>query len=245
MLIKELSLEIKAICSDLKSPTYRCILLITAVLLVLEYFGWQGPFHRIFAPALKKTASWNELKLLAQAYTTLSFWLLFIIVPTIVLKVFKIQTKLEGLSFPSFKEWRPYLVFAMIMLIILSVVCSSPSFYQFYPLYRPQGFLDWFKFELIYLPQFIAVEFFFRGPLLFFFHKELQRLSLILMTLPYAIIHIHKPFPEAIASIFAGIILGHFALKSKSIWPGVFLHMAVALGADFFGLFYSNTMGRW
>lgn len=245
MLIKELSLEIKAIASDFKSPSYLIIVMMTLILLILEYFGWQGPFHNIFAPGLKKNTSFHDLKLMAQAYTTASFWLLFIIIPTIVLKAFSIQRKILGLKIPVFKEWRPYILFGLIMLIILSVVCTSPSFYRFYPLYRPTGPLDWLKFELIYLPQFIAVEYFFRGPLLFFFNEKVQRLSLVIMTLPYAIIHIHKPFPEAIASIVAGIVLCHFALKSKSIWPGVLLHMTVALGADFFGLYYSGTIARW
>lgn len=245
MLLKEVSLEIKAIWSDFKTKTHLVLLLVTLIMLILEYFGWQGPFNQLIAPSLKKSHSWREIKLYSQVYTTSSFWILFIIIPTIYLKVFNIQKKLKGISIPSLTEWRPYFLFGIIMLIVLSGICSSPNFYRFYPLYRPESALDCLRFELIYLPQFVAVEFFFRGPLLFFFHDKFQRFALVLMTLPYAIIHIHKPFPEAIGSIMAGLILGHFAIKSKSIWPGVILHMIVALGADFFGLFYSGAISRW
>ena len=60
------------------------------------------------------------------------------------------------------------------------------------------------------------------------------------MVLPYALIHIHKPFPEAIGSIFAGLVLAHLALKGKSIWPGVVLHMMIAVSMDFLGLWNSG-----
>ena len=67
-----------------------------------------------------------------------------------------------------------------------------------------------------------------------------KEIAPIIMMLPYALIHIHKPFPEAIGSMFAGLILGNLALKSRSIWFGVLLHMSIALSMDFLGLFNSG-----
>ena len=61
-----------------------------------------------------------------------------------------------------------------------------------------------------------------------------------MMTLPYALIHIHKPFPESIGSIFAGIALGYLALKGRSIWPGVALHLFIAWTTDVLSLHFSN-----
>jgi membrane protease YdiL (CAAX protease family) len=131
------------------------------------------------------------------------------------------------------------------MFIALIFVCSSSDFYRFYPLFRPHGLQEWLIFEAIYLAQFVAVEFFFRGPLLFRLNQLHGPISLFIMTLPYALIHIHKPFPEALGSIIAGVILGLLSLKSKSLWPGVLLHMIIALSADSLGLFYGGDFTRW
>jgi len=38
--------------------------------------------------------------------------------------------------------------------------------------------------------------------------------------------------PETLAAIFAGLVLGILALRSRSIWGGVAIHVAVALTMD-------------
>jgi uncharacterized protein len=53
-------------------------------------------------------------------------------------------------------------------------------------------------------------------------------------------IHFHKPFPEAIGSIIGGFVLCWLALKTRSIWGGVFLHVAVALTLDVLALWRTN-----
>jgi hypothetical protein len=45
-------------------------------------------------------------------------------------------------------------------------------------------------------------------------------------------IHYHKPMPEALASIVAGIVLGEIAQRSRSIAGGVLVHASVALSMD-------------
>lgn len=42
----------------------------------------------------------------------------------------------------------------------------------------------------------------------------------------------HKPLPEAMGAIVAGVVLGWLALRTRSIWGGVLLHVAVALSMD-------------
>jgi membrane protease YdiL (CAAX protease family) len=144
------------------------------------------------------------------------------------------------LSKPKLNSFSPYGFLYIIMLPVLLFVASRPQFYQFYPLYRPLDSFDWLKFELVYLPQFFAVEFFFRGPALYIASQIKKEIAPILMMLPYALIHIHKPFPEAIGSMFAGLVLGHLALKAESIWLGVLLHISIALTMDFLGLMNSG-----
>ena len=47
-------------------------------------------------------------------------------------------------------------------------------------------------------------------------------LSIVVMTVPYTMIHFGKPMPEAIGAIFAGLILGYMALRSRSFVPESF-----------------------
>lgn len=217
----------------------------TFILLIVEYFGWQGPFHQVISPQLALSGSRHDMTFYAQIYTTLSFLTFFLFIPLLFYKTLARDLPIEGLKVPSIEGLLPYLFFAGLMFMALLIVCQDPSFYNFYPLYRPQDLKQWFLFELVYLPQFIAVEFFFRGPLLFSLKRDFNRHAIMIMTMAYALIHIHKPFPEALGSIGAGIILCHYSLKSKSVWFGVVLHMFVALTADGLGLFYSGSMARW
>jgi membrane protease YdiL (CAAX protease family) len=45
-----------------------------------------------------------------------------------------------------------------------------------------------------------------------------------------------KPMPETLGAIGAGLILGTLAMRTKSIWGGVLIHMGVALTMDVFAV---------
>lgn len=225
---------------SLRSKEAIALLMITTCMLGFEYFGWQGPFHRLMGEtSWYRMLNLNVRNFYAQIWTTISFYLMMVITPVIVLK-FLLKHNDWMISLPQKGSLKSYLILYALMFPVLYLVSLSPNFYRFYPLYRPVGINDWLLFELVYLPQFFAVEFFFRGPLLSFFEKYNPGRGVFFMVFPYALIHIHKPFPEAVGSIFAGIVLGHLALKGKSIWAGVALHMGIALSMDTLGLFQSG-----
>ena len=69
-------------------------------------------------------------------------------------------------------------------------------------------------------------------------------LSILVMTVPYTMIHFTKPMPEATAAIFAGLILGYLAVRSKSFVPGIFLHAGVALTMDLLVLWRMGALGN-
>jgi len=195
---------------------------------------------------LRSQGNLGNPKFSAQVFTTSSFILLFIFLPVVFLALTKQLKRVPmGLKFPPLKSLSPYIVISFFMFLVLAVVCKNPQFYKFYPLYRPTTWGDWFAFELVYMPQFLAVEFLFRGPILYLLKEKFEKGAEAMMTLPYALIHIHKPFPEAIGSIIAGLVLCRLSLKTKSILPGVFVHMFVALSADFFGLYYAGLISRF
>lgn len=213
----------------LKSPEMILIFTVTLAMLIIEYFGWQGVFHFHFQSVdWYRSLTQNDKFFYAQVWTTFSFFIVLVIFPSVIFKAF-LRDVDWMLRSPLKTSYSQYLLLYFIMFPVLIIAASRPQFYQFYPLYRPENAIDWLKFELVYLPQFFAIEFFFRGPALAIAAKIKKEIAVFLMMMPYALIHIHKPFPEAVGSMFAGLILGHLAMKSRSIWLGVVLHISIAL----------------
>jgi hypothetical protein len=52
------------------------------------------------------------------------------------------------------------------------------------------------------------------------------------MVVPYCMIHYGKPMAETCGAIFAGLVLGTIAMRTRSIWGGVAIHVCVALSMD-------------
>ena len=137
------------------------------------------------------------------------------------------------------KHWLLYGGMLLAMLPLVFHASTRPDFQAVYPFYRaafmaPTGaVLVW---ELAYLFQFLALEFFFRGFLAIGLGQVMGRLAVWVAAVPYCMIHFHKPLPEALAAIVAGIILGEVAQRTRSIAGGVVVHMGVALTMDLLAL---------
>ena len=88
-------------------------------------------------------------------------------------------------------------------------------------------------YELGYVAYFVGWEFLFRGWMLNGLLPRFGRAGAILIPIaPFAVMHLGKAEPEALGSIVAGIALGVLALRTRSMWYGVFVHGAVAVWMD-------------
>jgi membrane protease YdiL (CAAX protease family) len=125
-------------------------------------------------------------------------------------------------------------------------VSFSKGFLQTYPFYRlAPGEPLWPRFvvwEVIYAVQFVSLEFFFRGYLLHALRRRFGAYAIFAAMVPYCMIHFQKPVLETLGATFAGIILGFMSLKTRSVWLGACLHVAVALTMDAAALWH---MGRF
>jgi hypothetical protein len=139
-----------------------------------------------------------------------------------------------------------YVAFYLIMLPVLFWASSLESFRTFYPFYdrAGEGGAVFWLYEAGYLTQFVGVEAFFRGFLTFGLVRRFGILSIFVMTVPYTMIHFGKPMPEATAAVFAGLILGYMALRSRSFVPGVFLHAGVAITMDLLVLWRNGLLSN-
>ncbi len=118
------------------------------------------------------------------------------------------------------------------------MAARTPSFYQTYPFFKWANqstyyFLCW---ELLYALQFVSLEFFFRGYMLAGLRHKFGGSAVFVMIVPYCMIHYGKPMPETLGAIGAGIILGTLAMRTRSIWGGAAIHIAVALTMDWLAL---------
>ena len=127
-------------------------------------------------------------------------------------------------------------------------VSFREDFVAVYPFYRQahrSGF-DLLVWECLYLSQFACLEFFFRGFLLHACKPAFGANAILVMCLPYLMIHFPKPWLEATGAIFFGLFLGMLALRTRSIWGGVLVYVSIALSMDLLALLQTRGLPvRW
>ena len=238
------------------------VLLTACVMLTLQnYIFRNGSFQQV--PALlewfgaKDLADWIGRRTYAtqdRQLAQLLFWAAgsvttYVLLPTLVIRlVLRERIADYGLRFRGIlgSSWI-YLAMFLFMLGPLALASQTDAFQAKYPFYHLQpGEPFWPRlwiWEAAYTCQFFALEFFFRG---FMVHGLRQRLgiyAIFVMTVPYCMIHFGKPMAETFAAIGAGIILGLMSLKTRSIWFGACLHVAVAMSMDFLALWHKGMLG--
>jgi membrane protease YdiL (CAAX protease family) len=124
----------------------------------------------------------------------------------------------------------------MFALILPAVYLASHthSFRSTYPFYgwANRSMFDLWAWEGMYAVQFLSLEFFFRGFILHGLRRALGANAIFVMIVPYCMIHYGKPMAETFGAIGAGLILGTLAMRTRSIWGGVAIHVGVAWTMD-------------
>ncbi len=216
----------------------RAVLILVWVpiaLTLIEYFFVPGRAGRFF-----EWARAAEPGSLQQLYVYL-WWIfgtlaLAALVPTLLIRALGIRPKEIGLRFKgTAKHASIYLWLYLAMVPVIYLASQDPSFRSAYPFFQSIGGLsdpNFWIFEFAYFLQFFAVEYFFRGFMVLGLKPVLGPSSILVMLAPYCMIHFHKPFPEALAAIGAGLILGTLSYQTETVIYGWFLHYGVALTMD-------------
>tara|TARA_B100000446_G_scaffold96693_1_gene90663 strand:+ start:777 stop:1655 length:879 start_codon:yes stop_codon:yes gene_type:complete len=195
--------------------------------------AWFGIENRQWSRAFRYY-QYREL----LGYVWWGFWnvLCFLIIPMLTIKlVLKQSLKNYGWQLGSVKEhWLGYVLLASPIMFFAFLVSFREDFANHYPFYKlaHKSWLDLLLWECIYIAQFIAVEFFFRGFLVNGLRIPFGSLSIAVMCLPYLMLHFPKLWLESFGAISFGVFLGILALRSKSIWGGVGVHVSIALMMD-------------
>jgi membrane protease YdiL (CAAX protease family) len=242
----------------------REVLLLSAVLIALGFTVLDRPFFdetcypwlhrhgRALQPVLERYRD-----LLSCLYWAVAKLLGFAWVPALHLRLRGTHLHQVGLSLSSRRAvgeapvstqsgLKLYLFLFAAFLPVLVFISHTPAFAETYPFYRlaSRSWLDLLVYEAAYLATFFAIEFFFRGYLLFPLQRSIGSLSLFVVAVPYCLLHINKPLAEQLGAIPAALLLGLLALRAGSIWYGVLLHTSVALSMDLLSLFHRHGFPR-
>ena len=169
--------------------------------------------------------------------TTLPFKFLVVLVPLVVLyKILPVEQNYWGMTLRNV-QWRPYCLMLVLMVPLIIFASTQPDFLSAYPRLKQVAFIVpytenplWYQFlyEISYGIDFITIELFFRGFLVFAFIRYAGPSAILPMATFYCSIHFGKPLLECISSFFGGLILGMVAHKTQSIVGGLAVHLGIA-----------------
>lgn len=234
-------------------PDWKCIVVLVSAAIVLTMQYYWGSISAIL-PAFRWLNSIGLGWLLPVSEETLESWQhyhfpnlvwwailisgTYLVIPMLTIVLILREPLADyGLKLQGFLNgWVLYLIMIAIMAPILLWVSTWPNFqakYPFYPFSEGESIWPYFLcWEMLYALQFIALEFFFRGYLLHGTKHRFGSAATFVMVVPYCMIHFGKPMAETLGAIIAGTVLGFMSLKTRSIWLGAALHIAVAWSMD-------------
>jgi membrane protease YdiL (CAAX protease family) len=150
--------------------------------------------------------------------------------------------KLRG----AFADWWVYVALLAVAGPLIFLASAQPGFQETYPFYRlaPGEGLGprFWCWEGLYALQFFGVEFLFRGFLLHGTRHRFGPYAILVMLVPYVMLHFFKPLPETLAAVVGALALGFMSLRTRSIWMGTAIHVTVALSMDFASLWRQGLL---
>jgi CAAX protease family protein len=203
------------------------VVLVTAALALtfLEFGPIRQAFDSKDPRTLPKLTHWS-----------FGCFLAYMVIPAVIVRFgFGVKLRDFGLTFKGFARHLPiYVVLYLLVLPFVIPAAFSPHTAKFYPFFKGagEGLGPFVRWQLVYGLQFLSLEFFFRGFLLFGLEKRFGIHAVFVMIVPYAMIHFRKSWPESVAAIVAGLVLGVLALRTRSVLGGVLIHWAVAITMD-------------
>jgi hypothetical protein len=223
--------------------------LITSTVLLIVYALWGRPFFvNANLPAVAGWLGWEAdheyYSAVPYVYWGVSSVLIRILLPLLVI-LFWIHGRPSDFGYRirgvTSHAWL-YLLMFLVMIPLLVAASYMPAFQAKYPMYKGalSGWTHFGLWELAYGIQFLGVEGFFRGFMTFGLYPRFGYLSLLIMVIPYALVHVGKPPIEVFMAVPAGLLLGYVALKSRSWVFGALLHWAVGITMDSLAIWHAG-----
>lgn len=234
-MINRLQKEWQGLHSAVRSldPQTTFVLVFAAVSVVLQFtIGDRALFRTHFATVLPEAwrglAAWgwwfSMQGLFGFVLPVASLWLLF-------------SRSLTDAGL-GLGDWRVALTIAVLYLPLVAVgtwfLSDGAAFQQEYPHYSPAT-TNWNTFliyEGLFLFYWIGWEYLWRGFVIFGTSHTLGLYAIFVQAIPFAALHVSKPWPEAVLSIVGGIALGALVWRCRSFWIAVPIHAAQMMLLD-------------
>jgi len=209
------------------------VLVAASLLVVVQFVLGDRDLFRIHLASLVPPA-WQGLASWGWWFGTQG--LLGFVVPAVALRLFFADDLTEiGLGLG---EWRFATVVAALYLPVVAVgtwvLSDGAAFQEQYPHYTPAT-RDWSVFliyEALFLFYWVGWEYLWRGFVLFGTAPTFGLYAIFVQALPFAALHVSKPWPEAFLSIVGGIALGALVWRCRSFWIAVPIHAAQMMLLD-------------
>jgi len=219
--------------------TREGIIAFTSIFLICIYIYHGGTvfFNSYIATKLFPSSSPFYMDFYARIYQCISVFTLFFIIPLlIIILIFKEKPSKYGLHTGEAKSGIKAVIFLLpLFLPFLYIASTQSDFIQEYPLpvivrHNRELLIIW---EVLYIFYYIGWEFMFRGFILFGLERKLgSGWAIIFQTIPSTLVHIGKPEGETISAIFAGVIFGILALRTRSMLYPLFIHYIIGVTTD-------------
>lgn len=160
----------------------------------------------------------------------------FVLPAAALLLIFRRSPREIGLGLG---DWKFAVVVAAVYVPMVVVgtwfLSSGADFQSHYPHYHPAA-TDWGIFliyEALFLLYWIGWEYLWRGFVLFGTAHTFGLYAIVVQAVPFAVLHLSKPLPEAVLSLVGGLALGALVWRSRSFWIAVPIHAAQMMILDF------------
>jgi hypothetical protein len=185
--------------------------------------------------------------LAATAWKALATTTLLMGVPlTIVRFVDKVPLSTAGLAVGRARDGVRYVtLFWLVMIPVLVAASFLPSFRFKYPLApaAADSLANLLIYEFLMLVYFFGWEFFFRGYFLFMLERHIGHVAVFVQMVPFALLHGNKPLPEALGAVLVGIVLGVFALRTRTFLYCTVVHFVVSATMDVTAIVHRGGWG--
>ena len=153
----------------------------------------------------------------------LRYAIFFIVLPTAGLLLIKRNPLDMGLRLGDWRKWLIHLLVAgAIAVVVVAVGSRFDSVSEYYGAKTGTGILQYILERIVII---FAIEYLFRGFLLFGLKEKLGGGAVLLQMVPFALMHIGKPEIEAIGCILTGLYFGYLAYRTGSMWPVLAIHL--------------------
>lgn len=229
-MIKYLSAELRSLVDEIKKLDFKVSYIFISIALITF-------LSIVIASPNFYYENFSRDRFFSRIYWFLTDGSLMFILPLLSIKlVFREKLSEYGFTLGDKKfGFTTFGIFLFIMLIVVWIASGSKTFAAAYPQGGSkvrESFSAFFIYELCILVYMLGWEFFWRGYALFGLKEKFGYYSVFIQMIPFFILHKGKPEIELFASIFAGLILGVQALRSRSFIYSWILHWLVMVSID-------------